>query len=211
MTDYRRIKNKAHLLEFDQSRDLATCGKPLTMERATRFAPEGAHDPTASFYFVLEDLFSQMEFDGRSWLLDVGCSAGRTLAYFVEAEMPGRATGIELDPELAQYAQSWTKDFAQLDVIQGSALDLPLKRFTHFYLFNPFDTNILLQFITRVEEDLAHPVTFCHMSDNGETYYYWGRPGWSQLSEGSFEYCGSVPAYQCPQHYTIWRYDPAAR
>lgn len=76
----------------------------------------------------------------------MGCGVGRVLAYAVEAGLPGHFTGVELDPALAARAQSWAGPFDQVDVAYGSALDMPLESFTHFYLFNPFDNNVLLAF-----------------------------------------------------------------
>ncbi|MBR5260360.1 MAG: methyltransferase domain-containing protein [Eggerthellaceae bacterium] len=192
-------------------RDLALCGCGLADERSTRFAAEGAHDPTATRYFVLEQLFAQLDLDESSHLLDVGCGKGRALAYFAEAKLPGCATGVELDPDLARTAQAWTENFEQLSVIEGSALSVPLRRFTHFYLFNPFDSPILEQFVEKIEAETRRPITLCHMSDNGENYLFMGRSGWRLQSEGWIHIHQGAPVFGCPQHWSIWKFDPAAR
>jgi hypothetical protein len=77
------------------------------------------------------------------------------LAHFLREGLPGRATGVELDPWLAQFAQAWTEGHPQLEVISGSALDLDLSPYTDFYLFNPFDQGVLQQFIEQVEAQVA--------------------------------------------------------
>lgn len=202
-------QTKAQLVALDEARDCSVCGMPLTVARSTHFADAGAHDPTATYYFVLEELFDQMDFTEESHLLDVGCSLGRTLAFFASAHIPGRATGVELDPELAQRCQTWTSRFPDLATIQGNALEIPLGTYTHFYLFNPFDTPILEKFVQRVEAEATHPITFCHMSDNGENYLFWGRTGWTLHAEGFFEQYENALAYSCPQHYSIWEFNPA--
>ena len=194
----------------ERQRDLALCGQSLADERATRFCAEGAHDPTASRYFVLEQLFPRLGLDEGSRLLDVGCGRGRALAYFAEARLPGRATGIELDPELARVACTWTAAFPQLDVIEGSALGVNLAAYTHFYLFNPFDTHVLEAFVARLEAQARHRITFCHMSDNGENYLFMGRNGWQLVAEGWFHEHEGAAVFNCPQHWSIWHFTPPA-
>ena len=208
------IKSEAELLAHDDAIDRAVCGMSLVCREETILADQGAHDPTPTPYFVLQGLFERFPFSKRSHLLDVGCSTGRVLAHFLREGYPGQATGIELDPELAAVAQSWTAGHAKLQVIQGSVLDLDLSPFTCFYLFNPFDSPILQQLIKRIEEQAVQPVTVVHMSDNGETWWYLGRPGWSELDSGSFQYYMNergypVCVYENPQHWTAWSFNPA--
>lgn len=193
------------LNQSELTRDLASSGLSLDERGETRFALEGAHDPTSSRYFVLEQLFSYFDFDEHSHLLDVGCGVGRVLAYFVEAGFPGRATGVELDPALAQRAQRWSAHLRQLDVKQASVLDLDLGAYTDFYLFNPFDNHVLVSFIEKLEAEAERPVTVVHMSDNGDNYSYLGRPGWDLLAEGWIRDHEGVPVYSCSQHWSVWR------
>ena len=209
------VANKDRLMAADEQRDIAQCGRSLAEPGKTRFAKLGAHDPTPTPYFILEDLFEGLRFEDDSHLLDVGCGTGRVLAYFLEAHLPGRATGIELDPEIAAFAASWTSSFEGVDVIEGNALEIPLAPYSHLYLFNPFDTNLLERFIMKIEQDAARETTVVHMSDNGETYSYIGRTGWSLVREGEFHSYRtasgrSFHVYDHPQHFSIWRYDPEA-
>lgn len=209
------IPNKDRLFAADEQRDIAQCGRSLAEPGKTRFAGLGAHDPTPTPYFILEDLFEGLTFSHDSHLLDVGCGTGRVLAFFLESGLSGRVTGVELDPDIAAFAASWTKGRARADVIEGSALDIPLAPYSHLYLFNPFDTNLLERFIMKIEQEAARPMTVVHMSDNGETYSYIGRSGWSLLREGEFQSYRtatgrSFHVYDCPQHFSIWRFDPNA-
>lgn len=209
------IENKAQLIAYDQQLDAQVCGFGLADPGQTRFAQSGAHDPTPTPYFVLEELFRHFDFGPRSHLLDVGCGTGRVLAHFVRGGYEGRATGVELDPDLASAARSWTDRYQVLDVVNANVLELDLGQFTDFYLFNPFDTAVLIKFLSALEAQVSAPVTLVHMSDNGETYFYVGRPGWSQVAEGSFQTYRNgrgrtIGVYECPQHYSVWRFDPAA-
>lgn len=209
------VSNVEELFAADARRDVEVCGRSLAQPGPSRFAREHAHEPTPTPYFILEDLFAHLEFAEDSHLLDVGCGTGRVLAYFADAGFPGRATGVELDPDLARDAASWARGFANLSVIEGSVLNVPLAEYTHFYLFNPFDTVVLLDFLARIEAQATRPATLVHMSDNGETYYYAGRDGWSLVAEGEFQKHPDArgrmfAVYEGPQHYSIWRFEPLA-
>ncbi len=111
---------------------------------------------------------------------------GSRAVVFHQSKFAGHATGIELDPDIAEYARSWSRRFANVDVLCGSALETSLAPYTHLYLFNPFDTNVLMQFIMKIENEVRRPITLVHMSDNGETYSYIGRTGWSLVRQGNF-------------------------
>lgn len=209
------IRTAADLFAHDETLDREVCGIPLADPGRTRLGAQGAHDPTPTPYFVLQRLFSQVTLDDTSHLLDVGCGMGRVLAYFLRSKLPGRATGIELDPTLVQAARSWTAPYGALRVLQGDVLACDLSEYTHFYLFNPFDANVLQRFIAAIEDKLAHPCTVVHMSDNGDSWWYANRAGWTELAAGEFssyfnERGKPVPIYRHPQHYTIWRYEPPA-
>lgn len=189
--------------DADVLRDLAIAGRSLERAEKTRHAAEGAHDPTATPYSVLDNLFGDLGLTKDSRLLDVGCGAGRVLAYFVGAGLPGCVTGVELDPVLAAEAAAWSERYPQVEVVAGSALDLSLAGYTHVYLFNPFDTPVLQAFLDKLEREAAGPVTLVHMSDNGEWPAYLGRTGWTVLREGTFDLPGEEA--DCPQHFTVRR------
>ncbi len=201
------------LFAADARRDIAFCGCSLAQPSIGRPLSKHAHEPTPTPYFILEDLFDDLCFDERSKLLDVGCGTGRVLAFFAAAGLPGRAVGVELDPEIARFAASWASGFDNLEVVSGDALSVPLAGYTHVYLFNPFDTVVLLRFLAALEAQATCPVTLVHMSDNGETYFYSGREGWSLLEQGEFQKHPDArgrmfSVYEHPQHFSIWRFDP---
>ena len=206
------LRTVADLLAYEAALDREFCGVDLAEQQTTRFKERGAHDPTPTHYFVLEQLFAYFSLDAHSHVLDVGCGAGRVLAHFLRTGAPGRITGVELDPELAAVARSWTRGRAGVSVEEGSVLDLDLGVYTDFYLFNPFDAGVLQQFIAQVEAQVDHPCTVVHMSDNGDTWWYVGRDGWTEVASGEIQCFRNargvrVPAYESPQHYTVWRFE----
>ena len=204
--------NLDDLIAWEAALDRSISGISLADDRTTRFADQGAHDATPTYHFVLDELFGQVPFDAHTRLLDVGCSVGRVLAHFVWRGYPGEATGVELDPELATIAQAWSARHSHLHVIQGNVLDFDLGAYNLFYLFNPFAPNVLQQFIEAIEAQARTSCTLIHMSDNGDTWHYVGRPGWTELASGRIQHFRNargrqVAAYDDPQHYTIWRYE----
>lgn len=210
---YASIASKADLLAADAARDIALCGRSLGDATPVHpgLASAGAHEPTPTPYFVLEELLGKLGLTANDHLLDVGCGTGRVLAY-AASQLPCRATGVELDACLANAASSWAASFPQLNVIAGSVLDIPLAPYTCFYLFNPFDTVVLTRFLDKAEREAARPFTLVHMSDNGETFAYQGRPGWRLVRSGSIQMFQtasgrSIKFYEFPQHFSVWRYE----
>lgn len=213
VASYASIASKADLLAADAARDVALCGRSLHVDAQVRadLASAAAHEPTPTPYFVLEELLGKLGLTANDHLLDVGCGAGRVLAY-ASSQLPCRATGVELDTRLASIASSWSASSPQLDVIAGSVLDILLAPYTCFYLFNPFDTAVLTRFLDKAEREAARPFTLVHMSDNGESFAYLGRSGWRLVRSGSIQMFQTasgrnIKFYEFPQHYSVWRYE----
>lgn len=213
VASYASIASKADLLAADAARDIFLCGRSLHVDARVRagLASACAHEPTPTPYFVLEELLGKLGLTANDHLLDVGCGTGRVLAY-AASQLPCRATGVELDTRLANIASSWSASFPQLDVIAGSVLDISLAPYTCFYLFNPFDTAVLTRFLDKAEREAAPPFTLVHMSDNGESFAYLGRPGWRLVRSGSIQMFQtasgrSIKFYEFPQHYSVWRFE----
>ena len=207
------IRTLGELLAHEAQVDKEFCGIDLAEQQETRFKQLGANDPTPTHYFILDQLFPYFELDERSHVLDVGCGAGRVLAYFLREGLPGRMTGVELDPQLAAVARDWTEPYPNVEVLQGSVLDLDFAAYTGFYLFNPFKAGVLRRFVRAVEARVKRPVTVVHMSDNGDTWWYVGRDGWTELASGKMQHFRNergvaVKVFEQPQHYTVWRFEP---
>lgn len=213
VASYASIASKADLLAADAARDFILCGRSLHVDAQVRadLASAGAHEPTPTPYFVLEELLGKLGLTANDHLLDVGCGTGRVLAY-AASQLPCRATGVELDARLANIASSWAASFPRLNVIAGSVLDISLAPYTCFYLFNPFDTAVLTRFLDKAEREAPRPFALVHMSDNGESFAYLGRPGWRLVRSGSIQMFQtasgrSIKFYEFPQHYSVWRFE----
>ena len=77
------MKTKEDLFAADAARDAAVCGRRLSAPASVRpdLAASGAHDPTPTPYFLLDELLAPLGLGPGDHLLDVGCGTGRVLAY----------------------------------------------------------------------------------------------------------------------------------
>lgn len=110
MCAYRAASARA-ACEADQSRadralDVAVAGEPLAALGDPTVLGGGAHEPTPTPYWILDDLLGGLSFEQTDHLLDVGCGAGRVLACAAATQLPCRVTGVELDGRLAARAAS---------------------------------------------------------------------------------------------------------
>ncbi len=202
----RKCRNRAVTL-IDWCLDMKACGRPLTKIIPSRFKAQGAnrHEPTP--YFILDELFQSFEMSENTRLLDVGCGLGRVLAHFVASRCPGTITGVELDPDLAERCQKWSRRYSNVEVVPGSVLDMDLSVFTDIYLFNPFDGATFRRFIEKAEAEVSHPLTLCYLSDHASTEIaslLSERPGWElKKREWTWKTC-----LRGLQRYSVWRYVP---
>ena len=77
-------------------------------------------------------------------VLDVGCGPGKFCA--VGALMTeGHFTGIEQRPRLAAIARNMIRDHGieRVNIIQGNIVDVSFRDYDAFYIYNPFQENIL--------------------------------------------------------------------
>ena len=209
------VANKDRLMAADEQRDIAQCGRSLAEPQkpgSPNSAPTTRRPPRISSWKT-----SSRACASRMTRISSTSDAARAACWPISWKRvcaDGRQASNST-PRSPAFAASWTSSFEGVDVIEGNALEIPLAPYSHLYLFNPFDTNLLERFIMKIEQDAAREMTMVHMSDNGETYSYIGRTGWSLVREGEFHSYRtasgrSFHVYDHPQHFSIWRYDPGA-
>jgi hypothetical protein len=121
-------------------------GKPLGGTIKTRYAHLGAHDVGNADYEDLAILFDEAGVRADDVIVDVGCGKGRSLNWLL-AHHPGNTLiGIEIDPEICADTARRLRRFRQATVRCGDATTMLPPEGTLFYLFNPFDENVMARF-----------------------------------------------------------------
>jgi SAM-dependent methyltransferase len=77
-------------------------------------------------------------------VLDIGCGPGK-FCFIGASTTQGRFTGVEQRGKLARIAQSVVQkhQIPRVEIIHGNILDVNFRDFDAFYLFNPFEENVL--------------------------------------------------------------------
>ncbi len=92
----------------------------------------------------------QKIFEGRistnDIMVDVGCGKGRILNYWISNFPKNKIFGIELDPLIAKKVARRLKNYKNVTILSGKAQELIPDNASIFYLFNPFNCNIMSEF-----------------------------------------------------------------
>ena len=194
---------------YDYFIDRKVCGCSLV-----RYVPSlyresrGATGSQSTPYPVLKRVFGQYEHTAEDHLIDVGCGKGRVLAHLVNQHFPGKLHGIELNQEVATYAQKWAKRYDNVEILSGDAFALDYNQYTKLFMGRPFLPDTFEQFIQKLERELTHPITLFYWVDQQSGHLLDGRPGWQLLRRRwIFKIKGFYMA-ACPQRYSVWVFTP---
>jgi hypothetical protein len=113
----------------------------------TRFEHLGAHDVGNVEYEDLAPLFAPAEIGPGDVIADVGAGKGRSINWLLERYPQNRIIGIELDPEICEKTAHRLRRHGNVSILCGDATELLPRDGTVFYLFNPFDENVMRRFI----------------------------------------------------------------
>jgi SAM-dependent methyltransferase len=127
-------------------------GRPLGGTIKTRYGHLGAHDVGNATYDDLAILFASIEVARSDVLVDVGCGKGRSTNWFLTRFPEARIFGIELDPEICAGTAKRLRRHRNVTILCGDATTLLPAEGTIFYLFNPFDGNVMARFADAVHE-----------------------------------------------------------
>ena len=193
---------------IDGFHDRRICGYDLTKRRVTNI--EGGNHYAPTCYWTLDEMFRNMKFTEKDHIVDVGCGKGRVLVWWLGKGLPGKATGIELDPYVAGVARMWLQRYPEerVRLIEGDAMEQDYSEYTIVYLFRSFTKDFLIRFIERLESQLTHPIRFYYMSDQFSREVLWKRPGWKGICRRKVYMKYGLCTYGSPQYYSIWKYDP---
>lgn len=130
----------------------------------TRYGHLGAHDTASSFYFVLSRLFGKYPVKESDVLVDVGCGKGRVISWWLRKGYKNRIIGIELDEIVAERTRKTFRNFRNVEILCGNAVESIPEGGTLFYLYNPFNAAVMNEF----KEQLKNA---CVRSDEVRIYY----------------------------------------
>lgn len=205
------IHCSCRLLDFiEVFHDHKICGCSLVKYVPSKFRESmGATGSQSTRYLVLKQMFSGERFSSSDRLIDIGCGKGRVLAYMLENRFPGSLYGIELNEDVAHYAQSWTKKYDGVTIIAGDAFKQDLDYYDLFFLNRPFETETFQKFILKFEQELTHPARMYYWVDQISGGFLKDRDGWKLERREWLNRKGLLYFYPYPQRYSVWEYTPA--
>jgi SAM-dependent methyltransferase len=130
-------------------------GRPLGGTVRSRYEHLGAFHATNSPYEDLDLLFSGVEIEIDDVIVDVGCGKGRSLNWLLGRYPGNRLVGIELDPELCAQTARRLRRRANVTIVCGDASATIPPEGRVFYLFNPFDGEVMGRFAAALLERRA--------------------------------------------------------
>lgn len=143
------------------------------VERASRY--EGVN------YFILEDLLEKFRalYPNERYLVDVGCGKGRAMVVAAHFGF-NRLLGIDFAEELCAEAKvnlARIEDVLDIKfrIVCDDVLQYPLKDENVFFLFNPFDKEILDLFLQHVEKSARR--------NPRSVYIMYASPKWKEILE----------------------------
>ena len=118
----------------------------------SRYEHLGAHDVGNADYDDLAILFAAADVRPDDVIVDVGAGKGRALNWLLRHHPGNRIVGIELDPEICAATAARLRKHPQVEVVCGDAIELLPADGTLFYLFNPFEADVMERFRDRLAE-----------------------------------------------------------
>jgi hypothetical protein len=109
----------------------------------------GAHGTGATDYEIMPQLF-QGRIRPDDVLVDVGCGKGRVINWWLSQGLANRIYGLELLTGVAESTRRRLRGYANVTIVTGDAVENLPPDGTLFFLFNPFDDNIMARFVQRL-------------------------------------------------------------
>lgn len=152
-------------------------GKSLEGEKLSPFYSQGCFHTQNTEYEELKHLFSGLELKDSDVIMDVGCGRGRFFNYLLSQHFKGSLYGVEIDPEIASFTKKRLKRYSNVTIFTGNALDYVRKEITIYFLFNPFNINIMKAFLQKIQETHDQVRLIYHYPQFIDTIL--AQPGWS--------------------------------
>lgn len=204
---YRKLSGQI-TTACDMIKDFKICGKSLTKYVASVDRKKlQATGSESARYWALDEVFKGMQFSKDDKFIDVGCGKGRILAQMERLKFPGQLYGIELNDEVAKYAQSWAERYDNLTIYSGNAFELNYDEYSIIMLCRPFLEEMFVSFLEKLESDITHPVTVIMYVDNYMAKYVKDKPEWTMQKQEVVFKKGLLAYSYYPLRYSIWTYN----
>jgi len=118
----------------------------------SRYSHLGAHATDSSFYHVISRLFAKFPVKETDVLVDVGCGKGRVIHWWLRHGCRNRIIGIELDSDIAGRTRATFSRSPNVQILTGNVLDHIPPDGTLFYLYNPFNGQVMEAFKERLKQ-----------------------------------------------------------
>jgi SAM-dependent methyltransferase len=130
--------------------DIGYCGTFLGgSTRPTSKAP-GAYPTESTYYSVLAHIFRTVPLLASDVLVDVGCGKGRVLLWAARHGYHNRMVGIEVNERIAAGTRKRLSKFPNIEIRTLDIRQYLPKEGTYFYLYNPFEREVLVAFKKRL-------------------------------------------------------------
>lgn len=197
---------------IDASHDRRICGQDLTKYVPSVYRDDengiGSTGSQSTRYWFLDKIFPHVSFSPDDVFLDVGCGKGRVLAYLIEHQCPCEINGIEINESSGNVAAEWTRKYPNVNVMIGNAFDLNYDKYTVLFIGRPFLPVTFMEFITKLESDLTHPVKLIYWVDQQSGYLLKDREGWTLQYREKLQRIRGINIEKSPQGFSIWEYAP---
>lgn len=169
----------------------------------------GATGSQSTSYWALDKVFSDDVFTENDCFVDIGCGKGRVLAYLIRRKVPCKLSGIEMNKDVAGYAQKWTSRYDSISVLNANAFNVDFNDYTVLFMARPFELDAFCKFIVELENNLKHTVKLYYYYDSQSGGYLEKRSGWKLIRRDWVFVSHGIFLHGSPQRYTVWKYTPS--
>jgi len=139
------------------------CLSGMLLNRTIYNEEQGAYPAQSISYLYLREMVKAVELKVNDVFVDVGCAWGRLLGYMRRHTNAKKYIGIELNLAIAAKAKEIFQNMQNVEIIAGNVLDNFPMEGTVFFLFNPFDAEMMDSFLSLIEKSIIHKLRLYYL------------------------------------------------
>lgn len=125
----------------------------------TDFETSGSHPVQSTDYPILRKIKKRVHLNKNDEIWDIGCGMGRFLGYYELLGHKGKLIGVEIDKTYYDFCKYIFRKKKNIHIIHSNALSVNIPKEAIVYLYNPFEPDILDQFLSKVD---CKKIIYCH-------------------------------------------------